>query len=106
QGWGIFDGPNGTNDDASIPPMKALGMNGVNIGLNEDCWLGINGVPSAYGGTNYQNAIVHYVQTIEANGMYPVISLFWEAPGTQQATDQIAMPDADHATAFWQSVAN
>lgn len=106
QGWGIFDGPNVTNDDASIPPMKAWGMNGVNIGLNEDCWLGINGVSSAYGGTNYQNAIVHYVQTIEANGMYPVISLFWEAPGTQQATDQIAMPDADHATAFWQAVAN
>jgi hypothetical protein len=106
QGWGIFDGPNVTNDDASIPPMKAWGMNGVNIGLNEDCWLGINGVPSAYGGVNYQNAIVHYVQTIEANGMYPVLSLFWEAPGTQKATDQIAMPDADHATAFWQSVAN
>jgi Cellulase (glycosyl hydrolase family 5) len=105
QGWGIFDGPNVTNDDASIPPMKAWGMNGVNVGLNEDCWLGINGVPSAYGGINYQNAIVHYVQTIEANGMYPVLSLFWEAPGTKQATNQIAMPDADHATAFWQSVA-
>jgi hypothetical protein len=106
QGWGIFDGPNVTNDDASIPPMRSWGMNGVNVGLNEDCWLGINGVSSAYGGVNYQNAIVHYVQTIEANGMYPVLSLFWEAAGTAQATGQIAMPDNDHAPAFWQSVAN
>jgi hypothetical protein len=106
QGWGIFDGPNATNDDASIPPMHAWGMNGVNVGLNEDCWLGINGVASAYSGVNYQNAIVHYVQTIEANGMYPVIALFWEAPGTSKANGQIAMPDNDHAPAFWQSVAN
>lgn len=106
QGWGIFDGPNVTNDDASIPPMRAWGMNGVNVGLNEDCWLGINGVPSAYSGANYRNVIVHYVQTIESNGMYPVIALFWEAPGTSTANDQTAMPDNDHAPAFWQSVAN
>jgi len=86
--------------------MKAWGMNGVNISLNEDCWLGINGVPSAYGGVNYQNAIIHYVQTIEANGMYPVLALHWDAPGTKQATGQSPMPDADHAPAFWQSVAN
>src|SRR5262245_38649129 len=84
QGWGIFDGPNPTSDDASIPPIRAWGSNAVNIGLNEDCWLGINGVPAAYGGANYQDAIAHYVQTIEANGMYPILSLFWSAPGSQK----------------------
>jgi hypothetical protein len=103
QGWGIFDGP---NDAASIQAMKSWGINGVNIGLNEDCWLGINGVASQYGGATYQQAIVAYTKLLESYGIYPVISLFWEAPGTQQATDQTSMPDADHATALWQSVAN
>jgi hypothetical protein len=103
QGWGIFDGP---SDAASIQAMQTWGINGVNIGLNEDCWLGINGVPAQYGGSTYQQAIVRYTKLLESYGMYPVISLFWEAPGTQQATGQIAMPDADHATALWQSVAN
>ena len=106
QGWGIFDGPDLTNDDAQVPLMKSWGINAVNIGLNEDCWLNINGVAPAYGGTNYINAIKHEVATLESYGIYPVISLFWEAPGTQTANGQIAMPDNDHAPAFWQSVAN
>jgi hypothetical protein len=108
QGWGIFDGGDtATNDDSQPPLMASWGINSEFVGLNEDCWLGINGVPSQYGGANYQNAIKHYVQTIENNGMYPVVNLFWSAPGTQQATDlSIAtMPDNDHSALFWQQVA-
>ena len=105
-GVGIFDGPNMTNDDAQVPLMKQWNINSVFIGLNEDCWLGINGVPSAYSGANYINAIVHEAKTLESQGMYPVIGLFWSAPGTTPATSQAAMPDNDHSPAFWQSVAN
>jgi Cellulase (glycosyl hydrolase family 5) len=105
QGWGIFDGPNLTNDDSQVPLMKSWDVNEVNIGINEDCWLGINGVPAAYGGANYISAIQHEVATLESYNIYPVISLFWEAAGGTQATDQIAMPDNDHAPAVWQSVA-
>jgi hypothetical protein len=36
-------------------------MNVVRIPLNEDCWLGINGVNPAYGGYNYQKAIGDFV---------------------------------------------
>ena len=106
QGWGIFDGPNVTNDDSQAPLMKAWHANSALIGLNEDCWLGINGVPAAYGAQNYINAIVHETKTLESNGIYPVLSLFWSAPGTTQATGQVPMPDNDHTPAFWQSVAN
>jgi endoglucanase len=105
QGWGIFDGPNVMNDDSQIPLMKAWNVNEVLIGLNEDCWLGINGVPAAYGGQNYINAIKHEVATAESDGIYPVISLFWGASGTQAATGQEPMNDNSHAPAFWQSVA-
>src|SRR2546426_9476568 len=55
QGWGIFDGP---NDAASIAAMAAWH---VRVPLNEDCWLGINGVNQAYGGRNYRKAIRDYV---------------------------------------------
>jgi endoglucanase len=106
QGWGIFDGPNLTSDDSQPPLMASWKANSALIGLNEDCWLGINGVPAAYGGQNYVNAIVHETKTLESNGLYPVISLFWSAPGSSKATGQAAMPDNDHSPAFWQSVAN
>jgi endoglucanase len=106
QGWGIFDGPNGTNDDSQAPLMKNWKANSAFIGLNEDCWLGINGAASADAGANYINAIVHETKTLESYGIYPVIGLFWSAPGSSQATGQAAMPDNDHSPAFWQSVAN
>lgn len=105
QGWGIFDGPDVTNDDSQVPLMAKWKVNSVTIGLNEDCWLGINGVPAVYGGANYIRAIVHEVHTLESYGMYPVLSLFWSAPGTTQATGQAAMPDNNHSPAFWWSVA-
>jgi hypothetical protein len=105
QGWGIFDGPDQMNDDAQAPLMAAWKVNVVNIGLNEDCWLGINGVKSRYGGANYRKAIIHQTKTLESHGITPVIALFWSAPGRTKAMDQAPMPDADHSPAFWRSVA-
>jgi len=105
EGWGIFDGPNVLNDDSQVPLFKSWGVNAVTLGLNEDCWLGINGVSAKFGGSNYQAAIKHEVATLVAHGIYPVLSLFWSAPGTEKATGQAPMPDADHSTAFWRSVA-
>jgi hypothetical protein len=116
QGYGVFDndgytdglhpGNTPTNDDLQVTNMKSWGINTVNIPFNEDCWLGINGVPAAYAGTNYINALKHYAATMEANGITPVMALFWTAPGTQQALDHGNMIDNDHGPALWQSVAN
>ncbi len=103
QGWGFFDGPSDLN---SILAMKSLNINSVRVPLNEDCWLGINGVPSQYSGANYQQAIVNYVNLLTENGLAAVVELHWSAPGTQQATGQQPMPDMDHSSTFWQSVAS
>ncbi len=100
--WGIFDGP---SDQTSITAMKAWNVNVVRVPLNEDCWLGINGVNSAYGGNNYQGAIVNYVDLLNQNGIYTIVELHWNAPGTTLATGQQVMADEDHAPAFWASVA-
>jgi hypothetical protein len=102
QGWGIFDGP---SDAASVNAIASWQTNAVRLQLNEDCWLNINGVKSDYGGVNYQNAILNYVNLLHQAGLYAVLSLAFNAPGTTPATSQQVMPDQDHAPAFWQSVA-
>lgn len=103
QGWGFFDGP---SDAASIAAIKSWKANAIRVPLNEECWLGINGVAAAYGGANYQNAIAGYVSRITAAGMITILELHWAAPGSQAATGQVAMPNRDHTPTFWGQVAN
>ena len=103
QGAGMFDGP---SDLASVQAMASWHVNAVRVPLNEACWLGINGVPAAYAGANYQTAIVNYVNLLHANGMYAELSLLATAPGTQPPALDPQMPDLDHSPAFWTSIAN
>jgi len=101
EGWGFFDGP---SDSASIASMKAWGMTAVRVSLNEDCWLGINGVPAAYSGANYKAAIGGFVDRLNAAGLYVILDLHWNAPGTDKALDQKPMADRDHSPGFWAGV--
>jgi hypothetical protein len=96
----VFDGP---SDAASVRAMAAWHINAVRVPLNEDCWLGINGVVT--GGGAYRHAIVTYVKTLQSFGLYVILDLHWAAPGSNQATSQWPMADADHAPAFWRSMA-
>jgi endoglucanase len=101
-GAGIFSG---ASDEASIAVMASWHINAVRIPLNEDCWLGINGVNPAYGGPNYRNAIVGYVRRLNDAGLIAILDLHWNAPGSLMSLGQQVMADADHAPAFWSSVA-
>jgi hypothetical protein len=102
QGWGIFDGP---ADAASIRAIVSWHTNAVRVPLNEDCWLGINGVSPAHGGAAYQAAIANYVSLLNAAGLIVILELHWAAPGAQPATGQLPMPNLDHSPAFWSQVA-
>jgi endoglucanase len=102
QGWGIFDGP---SDARSAKAIASWHVNGVRLPLNEHCWLGINGVKPQYAGASYRKAIVKYVTLLNRYGIYVELSLMWAAPGAYQATYQSGGPDADHAPAFWASLA-
>jgi hypothetical protein len=95
----------GPTDAKSIAAIRAWHANVVRIPLNEGCWLGINGAPASASGSNYRNAIVGYVNRINAAGMYVILDLHWNAPDGLRAVAQQAMADADHSTAFWSSVA-
>jgi endoglucanase len=106
EGFGFFDGP---TDTTSLNYIKSWGANAVRVSLNEDCWLGINGSPATYSGTNYQNAIASYVGRLNSLGLRVILDLHWAAPGTQLTTsslDQLPMADRDHAPTFWTQVAN
>ncbi len=102
QGWGIFDGP---SDASSVRAIASWHVNIVRLGVNEDCWLGINGIKPQYGGANYRRAIVDYVQLLRRYGIYAEVSLIWAAPGSSRATYQPGAPDEDHSPAVWASMA-
>ena len=97
-GSGIFDGP------TSVAAMATWHVHVVRIPLNEDCWLGINGVNPLHSGPSYRRAIRRFVSRLEANGMNVILDLHWNAPGGQLAKSQREMPDADHSVDFWRSV--
>jgi hypothetical protein len=104
QSQGIFDGP---STEQTVFAMKSwTNLNMVRLPLNEDCWLGINGVNAAFAGENYKSAIEAYVNLLRNNGLYTILDLHWSAPGSVPATEQQPMPDADHSVLFWTEVAN
>jgi Cellulase (glycosyl hydrolase family 5) len=98
---GVFDGP---SDAASVAVLQTWNINIVRLPINEDCWLGINGVPM--GGTAYQTAIINYVNLLNSGNIAVIVDLQWAAPGTYVSNQLTPMPDADHAPSFWTSVAN
>jgi endoglucanase len=122
QGYGIFD--NGAqslaasaSDASALSVMPSWHINSVFIGLNEDCWLGINGGGignwSSDSGQRYIAAIKGAVAAAESHGIYPVIGFFWGDPGTEvpngrdpNGGGQPPMPDNSHAPLFWEEVAD
>lgn len=93
---------NSTEADA----IASWHINVVRIPLNEDCWLGINGVPAAYSGANYQNAIKNWVTAINKAGMVAILDLHFAAPGANEATGEWPMADYNNAPTFWTQVAS
>ncbi len=105
---GMFQGPSDQSLVAALKGQKgqaAWRINTVRVPLNEDCWLGINGVPAQQSGTAYQNAVMTFVKMLRQSGFYVILDLHWNAPGNYLSDAQQPMADADHAPTFWKSVA-
>jgi hypothetical protein len=98
-----FDGP---SDASDITALGNWAIDVVRIPLNEQCWLGINGLPAGGSAAAYQAAIVAYVNLLTSANIAAIVDLQWAAPGTTPANQLVPMPDADHAPDFWTSVAN
>jgi endoglucanase len=101
----IFDGAQEASP-SSIAAMRSWGFNAARVELNESCWLGVQGVKPAYSGPAYQQAIEHYVDALNAAGMYVVVDMhFSSTGGANKAGGQHPMPDVRYAPTFWTSVA-
>ena len=100
----FWDNPKGNR--ATVDAILRWHSNVVRLPLDEDCWLGINGAPGQYSGANYARAIAHFVGLANASGLIVELDLHWGAGGSGLPHDD-SYPglDADHAPAFWQSVA-
>jgi hypothetical protein len=102
-----LDGPGlswGPTDLAQAQSIVSWGANAVRVLINEDCWLGINGLPGAYSAAQYQLWLKSWVQVINEAGMVAILVLQSSAPGWYQAAQQWPMADADHSVEFWSDV--
>ncbi len=104
-GDGIFSG---TMTPSSIQAIRGWNTNAVRIPLNEECWLGINGIKPRLGGAHYQSAIAQEVAALNAHGLVAILDLHWNSPGNVPSwyPGVQEMADADHSIAFWSSVAS
>ena len=98
----VFAGP---TDAAAIAAIVAWHTNAIRLPLNEDCWLGINGADAGLRGRPYRAAVERFAAALNAAGLYVILDLHWAAPGRILATEQWPMADANHAPAFWRSLA-
>src|SRR3982750_3982774 len=107
QGGTTFDGSTGPS---SITALLTWNINAVRLPLNEHCWLGINN--TLVSADEYQSAIIDYATRLHQKGLYVVLDLHWSAPGStvimggNGGNQLVTMAFADHAIAFWTSVAN
>jgi endoglucanase len=108
-GYAFSDTPSGASLYA---PMRAWHINSVTIGINQDCWLGINGVKAQYSGQNYVNWVKAQVTSMEQDGIYPVIGFFVGEPASDTpnwyslGNGNAPMPDSDHVPLVWEEIAN
>jgi hypothetical protein len=101
-GKNVFDGPTGVD---AVAAMMAWHVEMVRLPLNEDCWLGVNGVPARTSGASYVRAVAGFVHRLQDQGVVVDLDLHWSAPGNELATSQQEMPDVSHSVSFWRQVA-
>ncbi len=111
EGYGFTDSPDYRHPDsrALIARMLTWQINAVRVPLNEACWLGLNGVPSQWGGARYRKRVAVYVHRLEHAGLHPILDLHVVDPKQMPAVDATdglrAAPDLSHAPDFWRSLA-
>lgn len=103
KGTGLSYGPFNKAEAESIARWH---VNVVRVPLNEDCWLGINGVSRAYSGQAYRVAVEKWVSYINEAGMIAIIDLHFSAPGSIVPKTEWPMPDETHSVTFWAQVAS
>ena len=108
QGWGYSN--LGANP-ATAQAMREWKIDTVRIPLNQDCWLGEDGLPATspwillpHTAAGYRNAVEAFVDDLNAAGIVAILDLHWSAPPGFVADGLRPMPDA-RSDEFWTGVA-
>jgi endoglucanase len=102
QGWAYA---RNSANAATAAAMASWHINVVRIPLNQDCWLGDNGLPR-FGDTNgYRAALRAFVDTLNNAGIVVILDLHWFNPTSAVQDGQRAMA-GPRSVDFWSSVAS
>ena len=91
-------------DAAGAALMASWHVNTVRIPLNQDCWLGEDGLPAFGHASGYRAAVRRWVSILHRAGLAVILDLHWSGPAGVVADGQRAMAD-DRSDDFWSSVA-
>jgi endoglucanase len=91
-------------DAAGAALIASWHINTVRIPLNQDCWLGDDGLPRFGKASGYRAAVKRWVSTLHDADLAVVLDLHWSGPAGVISDGQRAMPD-DRSDDFWTSVA-
>jgi hypothetical protein len=84
--------------------MARWRINTVRVPLNQDCWLGEDGLPRYGTARGYRAAVRRWVSILQRTGMAVILDLHWSGPADVVADGLSAMPD-NRSDDFWRSVA-
>lgn len=98
----------GPTDAASVTAIKSWGANAVRVPVNEDCWLGRNGLPASLTAAEYRRQVAAYARAVLNAGLYVIIDAHFAETtvlGVEQPSNGPApMLDAAHGIELWQSI--
>jgi hypothetical protein len=106
-GYGYSNSASSTNvgpTAAGAALIASWHINTVRLPLNQDCWLGEDGLPKFGQAAGYRAAVRRWVAALHKADLAVVLDLHWSGPAGVVADGQRAMPD-DRSDDFWSSVA-
>lgn len=109
QGWG-YSNLGATSE--TVEAMLGWKINTVRIPLNQDCWMGEDGLPTTRPSVpvpltrdGYRQAVEDFVDLLTEAGIVAILDLHWSAPPGYQADGLRPMADS-RSDEFWFSVAD
>lgn len=91
-------------DAAGAALIASWHVNTVRLPLNQDCWLGDDGLPAFGKASGYRAAVRRWVSVLHRADLAVVLDLHWSGPAGVVSNGQRAMPD-ERSDDFWRSVA-
>lgn len=107
QGFGDYgeDGTRPLQVDSTVAAMAEWKINTVRLPLNQDCWLGDDGLPAGLlDSDGYRSSVENFVTALNSVGIVAIVDLHWSGPNGVVADGLRPMPD-DRSATFWHSVA-